>query len=220
MDAVIHLQNVVKRYRSAHSFVAALDNFDLEVARGEFLAVMGPSGTGKTTLLNLIGGLVRADSGSVRVAGAQLDDLDQFALSRWRAAHIGFVFQSHYLMPMLTAAENVALPLMLTSLSRAARREKVAATLERVGLADRACHKSGQLSGGQQQRVGIARALIADAPILLCDEPTAGLDRTMADSILSLLAELSGEGRTVMMVTHDQLSAAFAQRCIQLASRS
>jgi len=220
MDAIIRLQNVVKRYRSAHSFVAALNNFDLEVAQGEFLAVMGPSGTGKTTLLNLIGGLVRADGGRIRVAGAQLDELDQFALSRWRAAHIGFVFQSHYLMPMLTAADNVALPLMLTSLSRAVRREKVTTALERVGLADRASHKPGQLSGGQQQRVGIARALIADAPILLCDEPTAGLDRAMADSILGLLAELSGEGRTVMMVTHDQLSAAFAQRCIQLESPS
>jgi putative ABC transport system ATP-binding protein len=220
MDAIISLQNVVKRYRSAHSFVAALDNFDLEVARGEFLAVMGPSGTGKTTLLNLIGGLVSADGGSIRVAGAQLDELDQFALSRWRAAHVGFVFQSHYLMPMLTAADNVALPLMLTRLSRAVRREKVAAALARVGLADRASHKPGQLSGGQQQRVGIARALIADAPILLCDEPTAGLDRAMADSILSLLAELSGEGRTVVMVTHGQLSAVFAQRCIQLESSS
>lgn len=218
MDAIIRLQNVAKRYRSAHSFVAALDNFDLEVAQGEFLAVMGPSGTGKTTLLNLIGGLVRADSGSVCVAGAQLDELDQFAVARWRATHIGFVFQSHYLMPMLTAADNVGLPLMLTRLSRAARREKVAAALAKVGLADRAGHKPGQLSGGEQQRVGIARALIVGAPILLCDEPTAGLDRAMADSILELLGELNDDGHTVVMVTHDPLAAAFAQRRIQLES--
>jgi putative ABC transport system ATP-binding protein len=217
MDAIIRLQNVAKRYRGAHSFVAALDDFDLEVARGEFLAVMGPSGTGKTTLLNLIGGLVRPDGGSVIVAGARLEGMDQYALARWRAGHIGFVFQSHYLMPMLTVADNVELPLMLTRLSRAARREKVAAALARVGLADRARDMPGQLSGGQQQRVGIARALIAGAPILLCDEPTAGLDRAMADSILGLLSELGGDSRTIVMVTHDPLAAGFAHRRIQLA---
>lgn len=216
MDAIIRLQNVAKRYRGTHGFVAALADFDLDVARGEFLAVMGPSGTGKTTLLSLIGGLARPDEGSVIVAGSRLEEMDQYALARWRAAHIGFVFQSHYLMPMLTAAHNIELPLMLTRLSRAARREKVAAALARVGLADRAGHKPGQLSGGQQQRVGIARALIAGAPILLCDEPTAGLDRAMADSILGLLGELSRDGRTVVMVTHDPLAAAFAHRRIQL----
>jgi putative ABC transport system ATP-binding protein len=216
MDVIIRLQNIAKRYHGAHSFVAAFAGFDLDVVRGEFLAVMGPSGAGKTTLLNLIGGLVRPDEGTVIVAGTRLNELDQFALARWRAAHIGFVFQSHYLMPMLTAADNVELPLMLTRLSRAARREKVAAALARVGLADRAGHKPGQLSGGQQQRVGIARALIADAPILLCDEPTAGLDRAMAHSILSLLSELGGDGHTVVMVTHDPLSAGFAERRILL----
>ncbi len=177
---------------------------------------MGPSGTGKTTLLNLIGGLARPDGGSVIVAGSRLDEMDQYALARWRACHIGFVFQSHYLMPMLTVADNVELPLMLTRLSRAVRREKVVAALARVGLADRAGDMPGQLSGGQQQRVGIARALIAGAPILLCDEPTAGLDRAMANSILSLLSELSGDGRTVVMVTHDPHAAGFAHRRIQL----
>jgi putative ABC transport system ATP-binding protein len=216
MEPFIRLQSVAKRYRSAHSFVTVLENFDFAVERGEFLTVMGPSGTGKTTLLNLIGGLDRPDGGKVMVADTWLDRLDQHALTRWRAGHVGFVFQSHYLMPMLTAADNVALPLMLTRLSRRARREKVAATLARVGLVDRASHWPGQLSGGQQQRVGIARALVADAPVLLCDEPTAGLDRDAADQVLSLLRDLSAEGRTVVMVTHDPLAAAFAHRRFQL----
>jgi putative ABC transport system ATP-binding protein len=216
MDPLIRLQSVAKRYRSAHSFVTVLENFDFAVERGEFLAVMGPSGAGKTTLLNLIGGLDRPDGGKVMVADTWLDHLDQHALTRWRAGHIGFVFQSHYLMPMLTAAGNVELPLMLSHLPRKARREKVAAALARVALVDRAGHWPGQLSGGQQQRVGIARALIAGAPILLCDEPTAGLDRVAADSVLGLLRELSAEDRTVVMVTHDPLAAAFAHRRFEL----
>jgi putative ABC transport system ATP-binding protein len=217
MEASIRLQNVVKRYRSARSFTPVLDDFDLEVARGEFVAITGPSGTGKTTVLNLIGGLHRPDSGSITVAGTQLDELHPSELTRWRAAHVGFVFQSHYLMPMLSATANVELPLLLTRLSRAERRAKAAAALERVGLADRASHLPGQLSGGQQQRVGIARAFILGAPILLCDEPTAGLDRAAANRILALLGELSAEGRTVVMVTHDPLAAAAAHRCIDLA---
>jgi putative ABC transport system ATP-binding protein len=216
MDPFIRLQSVAKRYRSAHSFVTVLENFQFAVERGEFLAVMGPSGAGKTTLLNLIGGLDRPDGGKVMVADTWLDRLDQHALTRWRAGHVGFIFQSHYLMPMLTAADNVALPLMLTRLSRKARREKVATALARVGLVDRAGHWPGQLSGGQQQRVGIARALIANAPILLCDEPTAGLDRAAADLVLDLLRDLSAEGRTVVMVTHDPLAAAFAHRRFEL----
>jgi putative ABC transport system ATP-binding protein len=179
---------------------------------------MGPSGAGKTTLLNLIGGLDRPDSGMVTVADTRLDGLNQSALTRWRAGHIGFVFQSHYLMPMLTAADNVALPLMLTRLPRKARREKVATALARVSLTDRAGHWPGQLSGGQQQRIGIARALIADAPVLLCDEPTAGLDRAAADMVLGLLRDLSAEGRTIVMVTHDPLAAAFAHRRIELGA--
>jgi putative ABC transport system ATP-binding protein len=216
MDPFIRLQSVAKRYPSAHSFVTVLENFNFTVEHGEFLAVMGRSGAGKTTLLNLIGGLDTPDSGKVMVAGTWLNGLDQHALTRWRAAHVGFVFQSHYLMPMLTAADNVALPLMLTRLSRKARREKVEMALARVGLAERAGHWPGQLSGGQQQRVGIARALIGGAPVLLCDEPTAGLDRAAADLVLGLLRDLSAEGRTVVMVTHDPLAVVFAHRRFEL----
>jgi putative ABC transport system ATP-binding protein len=217
MDAMIHLQNVTKRYRNAGFFIPVLDGFDLEVPTGEFLAVMGPSGTGKTTLLNLIGGLDRPDAGNVMVAGARLDELDRSALTRWRAAHVGFVFQSHYLMPMLTAAGNVELPLLLTRLSRAERRDRAAQALARVGLVDRSGHSPSQLSGGQQQRVGIARAIVTGAPVLLCDEPTAGLDRAAADAILGLLAGLGAEGHTIVMVTHDPQAAAFAQRRVELA---
>ncbi len=218
MQPIIRLQNVSKRYRSAGLFITVLDDFDLEVGAGEFLAVMGPSGTGKTTLLNLIGGLDQPDSGRIEVAGARLDELSQAALTRWRAGHVGFIFQSHYLMPMLSAAGNVELPLLLTKLSRAQRREKAADALARVGLVDRASHKPSQLSGGQQQRVGIARAIVTGAPVLVCDEPTAGLDRAAADSILRLLGELSAEGHTIVMVTHDPQAAAFAQRCTGLGA--
>ncbi len=218
MEAMIRLHNVTKRYRNAGFFIPVLDDFDLGVAPGEFVAVMGPSGTGKTTLLNLIGGLDRPDAGSVTVAGTRLDELDRSALTRWRASHVGFVFQSHYLMPMLTAAGNVELPLLLTRLSRAERRERAAHALARVGLMDRSSHRPNQLSGGQQQRVGIARAIVGGAPVLLCDEPTAGLDRAAADSILQLLSELSADGHTIVMVTHDPQSAAFAQRCVELVA--
>jgi putative ABC transport system ATP-binding protein len=173
---------------------------------------------GKSTILNLIGAMDSPDRGAVTVAGTRIEALSESARSRWRASHIGFVFQSHFLMPMLTAAANVELPLMLTRLSRKARRARVAEVLEQVGLTDRVHHKPAQLSGGQQQRVGIARALIAGAPILLCDEPTAGLDRQTADSILSLLSDLSGAGRTIVMVTHDPQAAAFAGRKLELST--
>jgi putative ABC transport system ATP-binding protein len=218
MDAMIRLQNVVKKYHGVLGLRAVLDDFHFEAGRGEFVAVMGPSGVGKTTLLNLIGGLDHADNGSIDVGGVRLNQLKSGALTRWRAQNVGFVFQSHYLMPMLTAIGNIELPLMLTKLSRAARRHKSAEVLSRVGLADRAGHRPSQLSGGQQQRVGIARAIVAGAPILLCDEPTAGLDRAAADSILRLLRELSAEGHTIVMVTHDRESAAFAHRCVELAA--
>jgi len=216
MEAIIHLQGVSKGYRIGRFLTPVLDDFDLRVSAGEFLAVMGPSGTGKTTLLNLIGGLDRPDAGHVEVANKRLDGLSQTALTRWRAGHVGFVFQSHYLMPMLSAAGNVELPLLLKRMSRAERRDKAAQALARVGLVDRAGHKPSQLSGGQQQRVGIARAIVADAPILLCDEPTAGLDRAAADSILALLSKLSSEGRTVVMVTHDHVAAAAAHRRVDV----
>lgn len=218
MEAMIHLQGVSKSYRIGRFLTPVLEDFDLQVSPGEFLAVMGPSGTGKTTLLNLIGGLDRPDTGSVAVAHTRLDELSQAALTRWRASHVGFVFQSHYLMPMLSAAANVELPLLLTSLSRAQRRDRAAQALARVGLVDRSTHRPSQLSGGQQQRVGIARAMVTGAPVLLCDEPTAGLDRAAADSILRLLGELSTEGHTIVMVTHDPQAAAFAQRCVDLVA--
>lgn len=217
MDAIIRLQQVVKRYRSARSFLPVLHGFDLDVAPGEFLAITGPSGAGKTTVLNLIGGLDRPEAGSVTVAGTRLEALAPRALTRWRSRHIGFVFQSHHLLPMLTAAANVELPLLLTRLSRKDRRERTAQALARVGLADRAAHRPAQLSGGQQQRVGIARAVIGGAPILLCDEPTAGLDRAAADSVLRLLRELNADGRTIVMVSHDPEAAALAHRRVELA---
>jgi putative ABC transport system ATP-binding protein len=213
MASAILMRNVSKRYRRSRDFVAVLDRFELDVPAGQFVALMGPSGAGKTTILNLIGGLDHIDSGEVVVAGRHIEQLSGSQLSQWRAAHTGFVFQSHYLLPMLSAAENVELPLLLTRQTRAERRDKVAAALHRIGLSDRADHKPGELSGGQQQRIGIARAIIADPPILLCDEPTGDLDRAMADDILGLLQSFSREnGKTIVMVTHDPLAAAYADR--------
>jgi putative ABC transport system ATP-binding protein len=215
---MIQLQNASKRYHARYGSTSVLEGLDLEVHRGEFLAVMGPSGSGKTTLLNLIGGLDRPDGGSVRVAGTCLDELDNHRLTGWRAQTVGFVFQSHYLMPMLSALDNVCLPLLLTRLSRKERRLRAEQALDRVGLVDRAHHKPSQLSGGQQQRVGVARAIVTGAPILLCDEPTSGLDRSAADSILELLRALSDAGHTIVMVTHDPQAAAYASRRVELGA--
>ena len=215
---MIHLQNVSKHYYARYGSITVLDGLDLEVRSGEFLAVTGPSGSGKTTLLNLIGGLDRPDSGSVLVAGTRLDELDPNGLTRWRAQTVGFVFQSHYLMPMLSALDNVCLPLLLTRMSRGERRLRAEQALARVHLEDRAHHKPSQLSGGQQQRVGVARAIVAGAPILLCDEPTSGLDRSAADYILELLRELSQGGHTIVMVTHDPHAAAYADRRMELGA--
>jgi putative ABC transport system ATP-binding protein len=214
----IQLHNVSKRYYARYGSTSVLDGLDLEVGSGEFLAVTGPSGSGKTTLLNLIGGLDRPDSGSVCVAGTRLDELDKNGLTRWRAQTVGFVFQSHYLMPMLSAVDNVCLPLLLTRLSRKERRLRAEQALDLVNLVDRAHHKPSQLSGGQQQRVGVARAIVAGAPVLLCDEPTSGLDRTAAESILELLSGLSQGGRTIVMVTHDPHAAAYADRRMELGA--
>src|SRR5437868_1638912 len=175
MDAV-SLRQVTKSYRRGREQVEVLHKLDLSVPEGEFLALMGPSGSGKTTILNLIGGLDRAESGEVIVAGEHLEKLSGGQLAKWRARHIGFVFQFYNLMPMLSAAANVELPLLLTSLSKADRQRRVAVALEIVGLKERASHKPGELSGGQQQRVGIARALVGDPSILLCDDPTGDLD--------------------------------------------
>jgi putative ABC transport system ATP-binding protein len=212
-QAIVSLHNVVKSYQRGKQTVEVLHGLDLQIATGEFIALMGPSGSGKTTLLNLIGGLDRASSGEVTVAGVRIDQLSSGALAKWRARHIGFVFQFYNLMPMLSAERNVELPLLLTSLNSAQRKKNVAAALAVVGLADRARHKPSELSGGQAQRVAIARALVADPTLLVCDEPTGDLDRKTADEILSLLQTLNREhGKSIVMVTHDPKAADFASR--------
>jgi len=213
MPAIVSLRNIVKRYTRGKQSVEVLHGLNLEIPQGEFLALMGPSGSGKTTLLNLIGGLDRPTSGEVDVAGERIDRLSGSALARWRARHVGFVFQFYNLMPMLSAERNIELPLLLTSLSSAERKRNVNAALEIVGLADRARHKPSELSGGQQQRVAIARALVADPTLLVCDEPTGDLDRATADEILGLLQTLNRQQqKTVIVVTHDQKAADFASR--------
>ena len=217
MASVVSFRNVSKHYIRGKQTVAVLEHFDLEIDQGEFVAIMGPSGSGKTTLLNLIGGLDRPSSGEVTVAGERLDQLSGSGLSRWRAHHVGFIFQFYNLLPTLSAERNVELPLLLTSLSGAERRRKVAAALQLVGLADRAKHKPGELSGGQQQRIAIARALIADPTILICDEPTGDLDRHTAEEILGLLQTLNRQyHKTIIMVTHDPKAASYASRQLQV----
>ncbi len=194
-----------------------LNGLSLDVAPGEFLALMGPSGSGKSTLLNLIGGLDRPTQGAIRVGGEQIDKMPDGQLSRWRSRHVGFVFQLYNLLPVLTAERNVELPLLLTKLSRAQRRKHVETALGVVGLADRAKHFPRQLSGGQEQRVGIARAIVTDPTLLLCDEPTGDLDRKSGDEILDLLQALNREqGKTIVMVTHDPHAAARAGRTVHL----
>src|SRR5262245_48865233 len=215
-DAVL-LRDVVKTYRRGKEKIEVLHHLDLSVRNGEFLALMGPSGSGKTTVLNLIGGLDRPDSGEVLVAGENLTKLSGGQLAKWRARHVGFVFQFYNLMPMLSAERNIELPLLLTPLSRAERDKHVRVALDIVGLADRARHKPSELSGGQQQRVAIARAIVADPTIIVCDEPTGDLDRATAEEILTLLKELNrSQAKTIVMVTHDQKAAAFASRQIVL----
>ncbi len=213
MSSAVSLVDVVKRYRRGKESVEVLHHLNLDIGEGEFVAIMGPSGSGKSTLLNLIGGLDRADSGAVTVAGHRIDQLSGGELTRWRAGNVGFIFQFYNLMPALSAAANVELPLLLLPLSRAQRRVRVNAALEIVGLSDRARHKPSELSGGQQQRVAIARALVSDPPILVGDEPTGDLDRTTANEVLDLLRTLSQQfGKTVVMVTHDQKAADVATR--------
>ena len=217
MSAAISLHKVVKHYRRNRTPVEVLHELDLEVRQGEFLALMGPSGSGKTTLLNLIGGLDSPSEGEVIVAGQHLEAMSGGELAKWRARHVGFVFQFYNLMPMLSAAANVELPLLLTHLGRGERHAHVATALAMVGLADRAHHKPGEMSGGQQQRVGIARAIVTDPDILLCDEPTGDLDRKSADEILKLLRDLNREhAKTIVMVTHDPRAAEFASRHVEM----
>jgi putative ABC transport system ATP-binding protein len=215
---MISLRRVSKVYRGAHraNGVSVLTDFDLEVGVGEFVALMGPSGSGKTTLLNLIGGLDTPSSGDIVIGDTHLEGLSSRELAAWRAHHVGFVFQSHNLIRILSAAENVELPLLLKALSRKERTRLTQEALQRVGLLDRASHRPGALSGGQQQRVSIARAIVADPPLLLLDEPTGNLDRSTAEGILTLLRQLQSSGRTVLMVTHDPEAARTAGRTVLL----
>jgi putative ABC transport system ATP-binding protein len=217
MSAIVSLNNVVKTYTRGKQTVEVLHHLSIEIAQGDFVALMGPSGSGKTTLLNLIGGLDRPSSGEVNVAGERIDQLSSGQLAKWRARHVGFVFQFYNLMPMLTAERNVELPLLLTSLSSAQRKQNVHAALSVVGLAERSKHKPSELSGGQAQRVAIARALVADPTLLVCDEPTGDLDRATADEILNLLQMLNREhGKTIVMVTHDPKAAEYASHQLHL----
>ena len=216
-EPMIRLSGVTKTYRRGDETLAVLDHLDLHVPKGAFYALMGPSGSGKTTLLNLVGGLDHADSGEVVVAGQDLRALDGRDLSRWRADNAGFVFQQFNLLSVLTALENVELPLLLAPLSRKARREHATHALELVGLSDRLHHRPAQLSGGQEQRVAIARAVATDPKLILADEPTGDLDRHAADQVLELLARLHEKfGKTIVIVTHDPLAAARAERTVHL----
>jgi putative ABC transport system ATP-binding protein len=216
-EPVVRVRDVRKYFVRGSERVDVLSGVNLEIAAGEFLALMGPSGSGKTTLLNLIGGLDTATHGHIEVAGVRIDALGGGALARWRARNIGFVFQLYNLMPMLTALRNVELPLLLTRLSRAERRRRAAIALRVVGLEARMHHYPRQLSGGQEQRVGIARAIVTDPTLLLCDEPTGDLDRKSGDEILDLLQTLNRDhGKTIVMVTHDPHAAARARRTLHL----
>ncbi|HUN92336.1 MAG TPA: ABC transporter ATP-binding protein [Burkholderiaceae bacterium] len=216
-ELVVQLGGVSKAYVRGSQVVPVLIDIDLQIARGEFVALMGPSGSGKSTLLNLVAGIDHADRGSVFVAGSDIAQLTETQLARWRSESIGFIFQFYNLMPVLDAYENVELPLLLTGLSRAQRRERVEMTLGLVGLADRMDHYPNQLSGGQQQRVAIARAVVTDPLILIADEPTGDLDRTSAAEILKLLDDLNSQlGKTIVMVTHDPRAADAAHRLIYL----
>jgi putative ABC transport system ATP-binding protein len=213
MSDIVSMRGVAKAYVRGKQRVEVLRGIDLDVAQGEFLALMGPSGSGKTTLLNLIGGLDRPDRGEITVAGERIDGLSAGKLTKWRARHVGFIFQFYNLLPVLSAERNVEVPLLLTKLSAKERQRNVAAALTLVGLADRAKHKPGELSGGQQQRVAIARALVSDPSVLVCDEPPGDLDRETSDAILGLLQLLNRtHGKTIVMVTHDPRAAERASR--------
>ena len=217
MSSAVVLSHVDKTYKRGKETINVLHDLNLEIAAGEFLAITGPSGSCKSTLLNLIGGLDRPSAGEITVSGERIDHMSGGELAHFRAQHVGFVFQFYNLMPNLSAARNVELPLLLTHLNAAERKRNVEVALQLVGLSDRARHKPSELSGGQQQRVAIARAIIADPQILVCDEPTGDLDRHTADEILGLLRELSDKhAKTIVMVTHDQKAADYAGRQIHV----
>lgn len=214
---MIICRGLTKTYQKGNTTVTPLEALDLKVPEGQFLALMGPSGSGKTTLLNLLSGIDSPTSGTLEIAGSDISTLSRSQLTRWRSHHIGYIFQLYHLVPILTAYENVELPLLLDSISRRERRAKVEAALELVGLSDRMHHRPTELSGGQEQRVAIARALVADPKLLVADEPTGDLDRESATKILELLQALAHEhGKTIVMVTHDPRAAEAADRTLHL----
>ncbi|MCW8926560.1 MAG: ABC transporter ATP-binding protein [Xanthomonadales bacterium] len=216
-NILVRAQGVDKVFKRGSEEIHVLGGLDLEIPRGEFLALMGPSGSGKSTLLNLVGGLDRPSEGVVEVGGKRIDKLSERKLAAWRARHVGLVFQFYNLMPVLSALKNVELPLLLTRLSKAERKKRANVALDIVGLAHRAGHYPRQLSGGEQQRTGIARAIVTDPTLLLCDEPTGDLDRKSGDEILDLLQALNQEqGKTIIMVTHDIHAAERATRTLYL----
>jgi putative ABC transport system ATP-binding protein len=216
-EPLVLIEHLVKSYRRGDQVVEVLRDISLAIPAGAFTALMGPSGSGKSTLLNLIAGIDKPDSGVLRIAGRDIAGMGETELAAWRAANVGFIFQFYNLMPVLTAFENVELPLLLTPLSRRERRERVALTLEMVNLADRMDHTPNELSGGQQQRVAIARAIVSDPTLIVADEPTGDLDRHSAAEILALLQQLNQQlGKTVIMVTHDAQAAAQARNVVHL----
>jgi putative ABC transport system ATP-binding protein len=216
-EPMIRCRGVSKSYRKGNNLVTPLEALDLDVPRGEFLALMGPSGSGKTTLLNLLSGIDSPTEGSLVIAGVELAKLSRRELTKWRASHVGYIFQLYHLVPVLTAFENVELPLLLGPHSRKERRQRVETALDLVGLGDRMDHTPGELSGGQEQRVAIARALVADPPLMVADEPTGDLDRESAVRILDLLRQLTRDhGKTIVMVTHDPRAASAADRTLHL----
>ena len=217
MTALVRIRDLHKTYRRGPETVDVLRGIDLDIAEGDFVALMGPSGSGKTTLLNLIGGLDTPTSGEIEIAGVRIDRLSSGQLAHWRSQHVGFVFQFYNLMPTLTAQKNVELPLLLTPLSAAQRRRNAEIALQLVGLPDRGRHRPNELSGGQQQRVAIARAIVSDPTLLICDEPTGDLDRASAEEVLGLLQQLNREhGKTIVMVTHDPKAAEYATHTLHL----
>jgi putative ABC transport system ATP-binding protein len=217
MSVLVEIRRLSKVYQRGQERIEVLHQVDLDIQAGDFLALMGPSGSGKTTLLNLIGGLDTPTDGTLSVAGQRIDNLGENALARWRAKHVGFVFQFYNLLPMLSARKNVELPLLLTRLSTAQRKRNATIALELVGLSNRAAHKPSELSGGQQQRVSIARAIVSDPTLLVCDEPTGDLDRQSAEDILTLLQQLNRDHhKTIIMVTHDPKAAEYARHVLHL----
>ncbi|MBI1234014.1 MAG: ATP-binding cassette domain-containing protein [Alphaproteobacteria bacterium] len=211
------LRDLSKTYTRGKESISIFKGLNMDIQHGDFIAIMGPSGSGKTTLLNQLGGIDSPSSGQVVFEGKRIDNLSQGDLAKWRSRNVGFIFQFYNLMPTLSAAQNVELPLLLTGLSGGERKKRVKTALEIVGIADRAGHKPRQLSGGQQQRVAIARAIVADPKILLADEPTGDLDRATADEILGMLQQLNTElGKTIVMVTHDPSAAKYAKRELHL----